>query len=89
MTSGDFEIVLISFDEKGRPAIAFRVNEAAGKRMREISSKNQGKSIAIVISGIPEFAILITVPFDRDFRLTATYTIDEIDGTYAAIIGHI
>lgn len=88
VTGPDFKSVLKSIDEYGRPAIVFRVNEAAGKRMREIFSKNQGNMFAMVINGTPELAITIAEPFDNEFRLTGAYTTDEIDQTYSAITGH-
>ena len=84
----DFESVLTTFDEKGRPGIVLRVNESAGNRMREVISDNQGTVMVMVINGVPELAIPIPEHFDNEFLLSGSYTGDEIVQMHSLITGY-
>ncbi len=88
VAGADFESVRKTLDEKGRPAIALRVNETAGKRMRDVTAENQGKMIAMVVAGVPELVLPVAEPVGHEFWLTGSYTNDEIDRIWSAITGY-
>ncbi len=54
--------------------IHVKLHQEAGDRMRELSTENQGKPLAIVLDGEVLSAPNIREPFGSDFQITGTFT---------------
>jgi preprotein translocase subunit SecD len=70
-----------TFDRDQRPAVSVRLNDVAGRAMRQVTRENLGKPMAIVLyeKGKGEAISVATIQgeFGNDFQITGTFTPQE------------
>lgn len=64
--------------ENGKVYLKLVVTDSAAKRIGEITSRNVGKVINVVLDGFNVFRSTITEPFSKDFKLSADYPLHEV-----------
>ncbi len=64
--------------DNGKVYLNLVVTDEAAKRIGELTAKNVGKVINVVVDGFPVFKTTISEAFSREFKLSAEYPFDEV-----------
>jgi preprotein translocase subunit SecD len=65
------------FDEYGRPAVSFSFKPEGATRFGELTGKNVGKRLAIVLDGVVKSAPVIQERISSQGRITGQFSVDE------------
>ena len=75
ITGASLQDAMPQYDEKkGRMAISFKLSPEAGYKFEELTTKNQGKILAIVLDGAVIVAATISAIIKTDGQITGEYT---------------
>lgn len=61
-------------EKKGRMAVAFKLNSEGGDKFEQLTSKNYGKTLAVVLDGVVIVAATIQAAIRTDGSITGDYT---------------
>jgi hypothetical protein len=64
--------------ENGKVYLKLVVTDEAAKRVGEITARNIGKVIHVVLDGFAVFNTTITETFSKDFKLSSEYPLEEV-----------
>ena len=87
-TSQDIDIAAAVYTRYGRPAIRVQLTNPAGARFEEITGKNAGRKMAIIVDGICVFAAMIQerIP-GGDIIISGDFSAEEADNIARKIAG--
>jgi preprotein translocase subunit SecD len=87
-SSQDIDIAAVVYNQYGRPAIRVQLTNPAGARFEEITGKNAGRKMAIIVDGVCVFAAMIQerIP-GGDIIINGDFTAEEADGIARKIAG--
>jgi preprotein translocase subunit SecD len=77
VAKGDIDSATVSKAETGGYEVAIELTEAAGVKMREVTSKNIHRQMAIIINGEVISSPHILVPIDRRLVIYGGFTKEE------------
>jgi preprotein translocase subunit SecD len=67
-----------TLNDNGKVYLNLVVTDEAAKRIGELTAKNVGKVINVVLDGFPVFNTTISEPFSKEFKLSADYPFDGV-----------
>lgn len=67
----------VAYDEFNRPSIAFSMNSQGAREMRDVTGKNIGKQLAIIMDGKVHSAPSINTEISKSGNITGSYGAEE------------
>jgi preprotein translocase subunit SecD len=68
----------VTLNDNGKVYLNLVVTDEAARRVGEITARNVGKIIHVVLDGFAVFNTTITETFSKEFKLSAEYPFDEV-----------
>jgi SecD/SecF fusion protein len=79
ITGRDLKNARVSVDRMNQPAVSFSLNPQGARRFGEITSKNIGRRLAIVLDGYVESAPVIESKIRAEGQITGRFSAQEAD----------
>ena len=85
ITSGDIASASAAKDNNGKPAIHLTFTPEGGKKLKQVTTANQGKRLAIVVDGATISAPRIVSAIAKQAMITGNFSGEEVERIVGAI----